>query len=195
MKKKLVNLHGKGILDLPTIKSSINLKLVHKCYRPLNISVNSLKTMVKLDSAEILVSETLDKLRPIKSDLIRNNAEWQNWNFEQLLDSLREYTVRNHIKNIAYISKRNEVITKKTVGLYREINFKTHDKETKRISCVYCKSEQHYSGDCKKVKLIEERREFLRNNWLCFNCAGKNHSVANCIRRNCVRCNQRLFVI
>ena len=75
---EIVHAHGNGILDLPTIKISNNLKLVHKCYRSLSISVNSSKTMGKLDYAEILVSETLDKLGPIKSDLIRCDVEWQN---------------------------------------------------------------------------------------------------------------------
>ena len=182
--------HGKSILDLPTIQNRNNLNLVHQFYRSLNISVNSLSTMGKLDSAEILVRETLDKLGPVKSDLIRNDTEWQNWDFEKLLDSLREYTVRNPVKNID-ASNRNEKVTKNTGGLYRERNFKTYDKETKIISCVYCKSEQHYSSDCKKVKFIAERREFLKNNRLCFNCTGKNHSAANCRSRNCVRCNQR----
>ena len=75
--------------------------------------------------------------------------------------------------------------------LYRERNFKTHDKGTRRITCVYCKYDQHRNIDCEKLKRVDEWREFLRKNRLCFNCAGKYHSVANCRSRNCARCNQR----
>ena len=68
---EIVHAHGR------TIHNRNNWKLIHQFYRQLNISVNSLKTMGKLDSAEILVRETLHKLGPIKSDLIRNDAECQ----------------------------------------------------------------------------------------------------------------------
>ena len=49
--------------------------------------------MGKLDTAEILVREALEKLVSRKSDLIRTDAKWQEWNFEKLLEALREYTL------------------------------------------------------------------------------------------------------
>ena len=49
--------------------------------------------MGKLDTAEILVRETLEKLMSIKSNLIHTDAKWQEWNFEKLLEALREYTL------------------------------------------------------------------------------------------------------
>ena len=48
-----------------------------------------------METAEILVRETVDKLGPIKSELTRNDPDWQSWNLEKLLESLREYIVRN----------------------------------------------------------------------------------------------------
>ena len=91
---EILQAHGKQIMKLPVITSG-NLRQIHEFYRTLNVSVNSLKTMGKLDTAEILVRETLEKLVIIKSDLIRTDAKWQECNFEKLLEALREYTLRN----------------------------------------------------------------------------------------------------
>ena len=92
---EVIHAHGQKIAKLPTIHSTNNLKLVHQFYRDLNVSINSLKTLGKLESAEILVRQTLDKLGPIKIDLIRTDPDWQNWNFKKLLEELRGYTIRN----------------------------------------------------------------------------------------------------
>ena len=80
---EIIQAHGREILKLPTI-TTVNLKQIHGFYRSLNVSVNSLKTLEKLDTAEILVLETLEKLGPIKVDLIRTDPNWQSWGFEKL---------------------------------------------------------------------------------------------------------------
>jgi hypothetical protein len=95
---EIVQAHGREILKLPTI-TTVNLKQIDGFYRSLNVSVNSLKTLEKLDTAEILVLETLEKLGPIKADLIRTDPNWQSWGFEKLLEALRDYTLRNPEKD------------------------------------------------------------------------------------------------
>ena len=95
---EIIQAHGREILKLPTI-TTVNLKQIHGFYHSLNVSVNSLKTLEKLDTAEILVLETLEKLGPIKADLIRTDPNWQSWGFEKLLEALRDYTLRNPEKD------------------------------------------------------------------------------------------------
>ena len=75
-------------MKLPNIVTS-NFKQVHEFYRTLNVSVSSIKTLKMLDTAEILVRETLEKLGPIKADLIRTDPKWQQWKFEDLLEALK----------------------------------------------------------------------------------------------------------
>ena len=81
-------------MKLPVI-TSVNLKQIHEFYRLLNVSVNSLRTLGKLDTADILVRETLDKLGPIKADLTRTDSKWQEWGVDDLLTALRNFTLRN----------------------------------------------------------------------------------------------------
>ncbi len=95
---EIIQAHGREILKLPTI-TTVNLKQIHEFYRSLNVSINLLKTLEKLDTAEILVLETLEKLGPIKADLIRTDTNWQSWGFESLLEALRDYTLRNPEKD------------------------------------------------------------------------------------------------
>lgn len=68
----IIQAHGKQIMNLPVI-TSVNQKKIHEFYLLLNVNVNSLRTLGKLDTAEILVRETLDKLGPIKADLTRTD--------------------------------------------------------------------------------------------------------------------------
>ena len=90
---EIVHAHGKSILQLPTIHKDYSVKMIHEFYRSLNVSVNSLKTLGKLDTAEILVRGTLEKLGPIKTELISLEPHWQEWNLQKLLDSLRAYII------------------------------------------------------------------------------------------------------
>jgi hypothetical protein len=45
---EIIQAHGKQIMNLPVI-TSVNLKQIHEFYRLLNVSVNSLRTLGKLD--------------------------------------------------------------------------------------------------------------------------------------------------
>jgi hypothetical protein len=177
--------HGREILKLPTI-TTVNLKQIHGIYRSLNVSVNSLKTLEKLDTAEILVLETLEKLGPIKADLIRTDPNWQSWGFEKLLEalSLRDYTLRNPEKddtpNRTFGGSRRSEQCNRRERHYRSI-------EKKPNKCVYCESSEHRSSECSKVKEVSERREFLKKNRLCYNYTGGGHGAATCRSKNCAK--------
>ena len=184
---EIIQAHGREILKLPTI-TTVNLKQIHGFYRSLNVSVNSLKTLEKLDTAEILVLETLEKLGPIKADLIRTDPNWQSWGFEKLLEALRDYTLRNPEKddtpNRTFGGPRRTEQFNRKERHYRSI-------EKKPNKCVYCESSEHRSSKCSKVKEVSERREFLKKNRLCYNCTGGGHGAATCRNKNCAKCGCR----
>jgi len=59
-----------------------------------------LETLGKLkDIQGYNVRMTLDKLPGIRSDLVRLDDDWQEWGFEQLIEALRKWTVRNPADN------------------------------------------------------------------------------------------------
>ena len=51
--------------------------------------------MNKLKEIMLYVKLTLDKLPGIHADLVRLDEDWQEWTFSQLVDSLRNWTIRN----------------------------------------------------------------------------------------------------
>ena len=85
---EIIRQHGRDIMDHPYIKNT-DVDQMHNFYRKLNASINSLKTLKKLETAEILERKTLDKLGPVKADITRTDPKWQEWGFELLIEALR----------------------------------------------------------------------------------------------------------
>ncbi|XP_062615533.1 uncharacterized protein LOC134277232 [Saccostrea cucullata] len=63
--------------------------------------------------------------------------------------------------------------------------------EIKNRPCIYCCTENHFPGDCKKVTEVSTRFDILKRKKLCFNCLG-NHRAADCKSRNrCKKCQKK----
>ena len=68
---------------LPIVHGS-NLIHIHEFYERLLTHVQSLETIEKLNTIEGYVRNTLDKLPQIRSELVRLDGEWQQWDFPNL---------------------------------------------------------------------------------------------------------------
>ena len=71
--------------------------------------------------------QTLDKLGPVKTELIRIDPDWQNWNFERLLKELREYTIRNPEK-ICEIEQKDRSEKKDYIHKMKGIHVKSKER-------------------------------------------------------------------
>ena len=115
--------------------------------------------------------------------------------FEQLIETLREYTLRNPESSIG--RPRNNI---------RKENSKPHNNwehknqmekhfqhnETRKIGCTYCSSQNHRSHECTKLHSTQQRKQYLKENHRCFNCTSTNHTVSNCrSKRSCYHCQGR----
>ena len=59
--------------------------------------------------------------------------------------------------------------------------------------CNFCKGEYHRAAECYTLasKPIEERKQFIEEERLCFACLRKGHMSRNCLyRRSCKKCKQ-----
>ena len=84
--------------------------------------------MKKLKDIKGYVRLTLDMLPGIRADLVRLDDNWQEWDFCQLVDSLRKWTERN--PKTAGNPEKN---------FRRENLFQVRDKDQKpAYVCVYC---------------------------------------------------------
>ena len=87
----------RDIIELPTIAVAEPVQ-VRQFYERLVYDVQSLETMGKLEQVNGNVRLTIDKLSGIRGDLVRNDDNWQDWDFVKLCDALRSWTHRNPVE-------------------------------------------------------------------------------------------------
>ena len=165
--------HIHCVTSLPVI-SNCNPNRIQEFYEKLTISVQALETMKKLKDIKVYVRVTLDKLPGIRADLVRLDDNWQEWDFCQLVDSLRRWTERN--PKTAGNPEKN---------FRRESLFQVRDKDQNpAYVCVYCEKPGHEYSECELVSGNPERRLALSKKKSCFNCTGSKHhsnkTCANC---------------
>ena len=143
--------------------------------------MQALDTMGKITEMNGYVKVTLDKLQVIRTDLARNDDNWQDWKFQLLLEALEKWTVRNPIP-LSY--KRNP---EKSNGFS-----KSYQAKQTKSECGYCEKPDHRSSDSKTAKIVTERRKMLSYKNLCFNCAGAKHRTAECrSAKTCLNCKNK----
>ena len=178
---EIAKIHMKVILDLPTI-SSASIKQIHEFADKLSYNVQALETMKKLDQVNGAVSMTLDKLPKIRGDLVRSDPEWENWNFCQLVEALKQWTKRNPLDDTTGGQSSTRV---------RDTMFHA-SRAPKPRGCVYCDSSEHKANECSKITSVSERKQILAKRRLCFNCACGNHKASECASKiACKKCNKR----
>ena len=177
---EVVNAYIVNINNLPVIADT-NPAKVHEFYKQLRYNVQSLETLHKLDDVKGNVRATLDKLKGIKSDLVRGNEGWQEWTFEDLLRELKKWKDINPVEEQSVLRKRSKFL-----------HSKESTNDTKERKCVYCEDTQHKGVNCTKVVKREERKKILAQKKLCFNCAGSQHRAAECkSKMACQKCKKR----
>ena len=177
---EVVNAYIVNINNLPVIADT-NPAKVHEFYKQLRYNVQSLETLHKLDGVKGNVRATLDKLKGIKSDLVRGNEGWPEWTFEDLLKELKKWKDINPVEEQSGQRKRSKFL-----------HSKESTSDIKERKCVYCEDTQHKGINCTKVVKREERKKILAQKKLCFNCAGSQHRAAECkSKMACQRCKKR----
>ena len=95
---EIVKAQVKEILELP-YTSTGDPKRIHEFHDNLSHNVQSLETLNSLHEVNGMVSLTLDKLPIIRKDFVRNDPEWETWDFVKFTEALRQWTRRNPTDN------------------------------------------------------------------------------------------------
>ena len=181
---EVINAHVQEIMSLPTITSANSVQ-IHAFYRKLVVHVRSLETMDKLGCVGGYVRNVLDKLPKIRSDLVRLDKRWKEWDFMDLEQALCEWTERNPVQESEIKDLGNKMRTFKVTDGGSSTQ---HTQQTS--TCVYC-DKSHKSIECTKVKEIPERRALLSSKRLCFNCTKGGHPAWKCKSRGCTKCGRK----
>ncbi|XP_048580704.1 uncharacterized protein LOC116619237 isoform X2 [Nematostella vectensis] len=189
----IINIYIKNIMDLPVITGTSPRK-VKDFYKTLRFNVQSLETLGRLRDVRGNVRGTLDKLKGIKSDLVRGCDGWRDWGFNDLLQQLKRWTEINPVEsNFEDKTKSNNSQQARSSRLYQTstVNCSEDQRAVNNLTCVYCGG-AHKGVDCAKVTDIKERKRILVKEKLCFNCTKGKHRAEECkSKSNCFKCKQR----
>ena len=93
---------------------------------------------------------TLDKLPAIRGDLVRNDPEWEKWDFTQLSEAIRLWIRRNPVDASQREREQEQQIAKRNLRPSRIYHARRDAHLKPRCwPCVYC-SEDHRAAECTK---------------------------------------------
>lgn len=188
---EIVKAYTKEILDLPTLPNG-NPKKICEFGEKLTYCVQALQTMNKLAQVNGMVSMTLDKLPAIRGDLVRNDPEWEKWDFTQLSEAIRLWIRRNPVDTSQREREQEQQTAKRNLRPSRIYHARRDAHLKPRCwPCVYC-GEDHRAAECTKITSVADRRQILLNKRLCFNCTTGNHRAIYCKSSSaCQHCHKR----
>ena len=152
-----------NLLELPAITER-NIAKVHQFYEKRLFTIESLKTLGKLESVQGVTYYVIAKmLEFLRSELVTHvGGDWRSWSLKGLRESLRKWTATNAI--VKGSEKRNPTKgnpSPKRPNVSSERAFHSQDCHTK--NCVYCGNSNRVSSRCDKISTPAERKTFLVN--------------------------------
>ena len=149
-------------------------------------TVRTLATMKKLQSAQSYVYSIMDKLGPVREALAQKDDNWEEWELEELVENLRKYTDRNPLPEVSVQTheakkpgaNQGNHLRRGDKMLMSGSNRRQPRQPPPPAACIYCSSHHHRSSECTKILDLASRREFLKTNRLCYNCARPGHAAS-----------------
>ena len=183
---EIVNAYVQNILELPPVPNA-DPKKVNTFYKILLYNVQSLETLGKIEQVNGMTRSVLDKLKGIKSDLLKGQDGWQEWNLPSLLLAMKRW------RDINPVIEENQNPSKAATQKRSEGKYRLYHAEVKtQRLCVYCDDASHVSRECTRVTTLDERKKLLAQKRLCFNCTGSKHRAAECrSKMKCQKCGQK----
>ena len=186
----IVNAHVSNIISLPFINGSNPYK-INEFYEKLLQSIQALETLGKIREVNGYTRMTLDKLPGIRSDLVRLDDDWEEWDFPTLTQALQSWTQRNPPREQKDEEKPPMSLRPKLTKS-KAFQAKQQSPNLSQKLCVYCDSSEHRSVDCSKITSSSDRKRLLSDKHLCFNCTSRDHRASQCTSQSvCKTCKAR----
>ena len=164
---EIVNAYVENIQGLPVISGTHPAK-IHDFFETLLYNVQSLETLGRTSDCKALVRGVLNKLPGIKAELVQGKPDWKTWDFTQLINALREW----------------KEIHQREIAKSRDRSFYVEDQDPNAPrGRVFCNNASHKPSDCTVISSATDRKKFLQEKRLCFNCTGP-HRAARCKQRH-----------
>ena len=179
---QIVNAYVQNILELPVVKST-DPGGINNFYKILLFNVQSLETMGKVERVNGMTRSVLEKLPGIKSDLVRGQGNWQEWDLAHVIRALKQWRDIN-LSDKEIVKDGDK---KRRKGSRQE---SLCNANARKRPCMYCDDVNHGSQECTRVVSVDDRKGILARRKLCFNCTGPKHRANECRRTTvCQKCN------
>ena len=117
--------------------------------------------------------------------MVRNDDDWQNWDFLKLCDALGSWIRRNPVESSE--DHRDETPQSRRGQIARR-SYATQQTR----ACVYSEDPTHRALECHRVTSFDERKNILATKKLCFNCTGPKHRAIECKSKiSCRHCAKK----
>ena len=177
-------------LDLPTLTSA-NPRKISEFSEKLTYCIQALQTLNKLEEVNGAVSMMLDKLPGIRGDPVRTDLNWESWDSAQLSEAIRLWIRRSPVTVDTKATDRETEQHNRKRMPYNKL-FQARGQEYRSKECVYWGNASHKPSECQKITGIDERKQLLVRNNMCFNCAMPNHRAVECFSKaTCQYCHKR----
>ena len=141
---EIISAHVAKITSLAVVRNS-NPAQIQEFYAVLVRHVQALETMDRLNSVNGYTRTILDRLPGIRADLVRDDENWKNWEFPDLVDALRRWTERNPVDSNARENQRDRDRGGGGGRNSRDPLLSTgqmvRPPANRKVKCVYCSSE------------------------------------------------------
>ncbi|XP_053691129.1 uncharacterized protein LOC128739658 [Sabethes cyaneus] len=185
-----------------------NKKLLVKSHLDALFAVNSMKKE-SFEALNYVIGEFEKHLQMLKK-LGENTNAWSTLLAYMLASKLDSTTLRlwetehrstdvaTYDDMIKFLSNHRTVLLsisgENRVSAEPKRQFKVSSSySVQQQSCPFCDDEQHFAYQCKRFKAmrVDERRNAVNSNNLCFNCLAHGHTSKFCSRGTCRVCGQR----
>ena len=152
---EIVNAHVLNIMELPRISGSPPRKVLD-FYETLLVNIQPLETMGRLKEINGYVRMTLDKLPGIRSDLVRMDDDWQEWDFPRFAEAIRKWTLRNPVSDEKRPFVYNQQQQQHHTPWKKDKSFTAKGSY---FNCVFCGKEDHKAVNCVNVRGFRKERK------------------------------------
>ncbi|XP_053692239.1 uncharacterized protein LOC128740701 [Sabethes cyaneus] len=185
-----------------------NKKLLVKSHLDALLSIDQMKRET-FESLNHLLNE-FEKHLQILGKLGEETANWSTILAHILASKLDAATLRlweteHRSREVPTCTKMLQFLKNHCIVLQSVMPKSCHPSDSKRsqrsfssyagtqVACPFCSDEKHFGSQCKKFRSmkVEERRNAVKNNRLCFNCLSRGHGSKSCSRGSCRVCGQR----
>lgn len=184
-KLNIINTHIGGLLEIEQVNKSdagqLRNFLIH-----IRQSINALKGMsLPVEHWDLILIYSLCRkldLQTRKAYELEKNETGQLPNFEEFLEFLEKRC--NALENIRTTETKIQKGFHGVSHLSRTniSQAPSNNNKKQNTTCIYCKDNKHNIHRCNKFRNISvsNKRQFVQQNKLCYNCMASGHSAINC---------------